>query len=151
MASEADRGQETRPFGSIMRELRVAAGLTQEDLADRTGLSVRGISDLERGERTRPHFETVRLLADALDLDPIQRSVLVAAARLPHAAPPAEITYPLTVIASLPIPATRLIGREREIAEAVELLDHGDLRLLTLTGPGGVGKTRLALEVAVPQ
>ncbi len=144
MTTDADR----RPFGAVMRELRMTAGLTQEELAERTGLSVRGISDLERGERTRPHFETVRLLADALELDRIQRSVLVAAARPATGAAPAEVARQVTVISGLPIPATRLIGREREIAEAIELLDRGEMRLLTLTGPGGVGKTRLALEVA---
>jgi DNA-binding XRE family transcriptional regulator len=72
-------------FGEIMRHFRVEAGLSQEALAERIGLSVRGINDLEHGRKTQPQFETVRLHADALDLDPPQRAILVSAARLPAA------------------------------------------------------------------
>ena len=49
---------------------------------------------------------------------------------------------------NLPVPATAFLGRERELAEVVELLGRDDVRLLTLTGPGGTGKTRLALQAA---
>jgi predicted ATPase/class 3 adenylate cyclase len=49
---------------------------------------------------------------------------------------------------NLPVPATRFVGRERELAEVLDLLEAGDLRLVTLTGPGGSGKTRLALQAA---
>jgi predicted ATPase/DNA-binding XRE family transcriptional regulator len=148
MATDANRPPEGSPFGAKLRELRVAAGLTQEELAERTGLSVRGISDLERGARSRPHFDTVRMLADALELAPPDRATLLAAARQAANAAPLDPTPQITVFSSLPIPSTRLIGREQEIAESTQLLDKGDARLLTLTGPGGVGKTRLALEVA---
>jgi predicted ATPase/DNA-binding CsgD family transcriptional regulator/DNA-binding XRE family transcriptional regulator len=148
MMIEADRNPDSRPFGSVLREVRIAAGLTQEDLAERTGLSVRGISDLERGARSHPHFETVRLLADALELTLPERTALVAAARPPLIEPPTDAAHPIAVISSLPTPPTRLVGRDQEVALALSLFDHGDLRLLTLTGPGGVGKTRLAIEIA---
>jgi predicted ATPase/DNA-binding XRE family transcriptional regulator len=148
MATGASRPPEAPSFGAKLRELRITAGLTQEELAERTGLSVRGISDLERGARIRPHFDTVRLLADALELAPADRAALLAVARQAANAAPLETTPQITVISGLPIPSTRLVGREQEIVEATQLLDRGEARLLTLTGPGGVGKTRLALEVA---
>ena len=60
---------ETRTsFGDLLRRLRSAAALSQEELAERSGLSRHGISDLERGARHAPRLETVRLLADALAL-----------------------------------------------------------------------------------
>ena len=61
------RGQDAS-FGERLRHLREAAGLTQEELAERSGLSAKGISDLERGERRRPYPHTVRSLAAALEL-----------------------------------------------------------------------------------
>ena len=58
-------------FGALLRRFRLAAGLTQETLAERAGLSTRGVQDLERGVRLMPRAETVRLLADALGLEPV--------------------------------------------------------------------------------
>ncbi|HEU5432805.1 MAG TPA: helix-turn-helix domain-containing protein, partial [Thermomicrobiales bacterium] len=130
-------------FGDRLRRLREAAGLSQEALAERSGLSARGISDLERGLRRQPRLETVRLLADALALEPAERAHLLNAARLmPHLA--AEPPVPVAV----PRPLTPLVGREREVATVTALLRRVDVRLVTLTGPGGVGKTRLAIAVA---
>jgi predicted ATPase/DNA-binding XRE family transcriptional regulator len=135
-------------FGALLRRYREAAGLTQEELAERAGLSVRGISDLERGLRQTPRRDTVELLADALELPSHLRALLAAAARpagpgtpRPHATMPA-------IPHNLPAQLTPLLGRERETRQAVERLSRADVRLLTLTGPGGVGKTRLALAVA---
>ena len=74
---------ESRPldFGGELRRLRLAAGLTQEALAERAGLSSRAISDLERDPNRQPRLDTVTLLANALDLEPAQGARLLAAAR----------------------------------------------------------------------
>jgi transcriptional regulator with XRE-family HTH domain len=72
-----------RPFGVLLQQYRLAAGLSQEELAERAGLSRRGISDLERGERRLPHPATVRRLANALNLDGPERAALLANPRAP--------------------------------------------------------------------
>jgi predicted ATPase/transcriptional regulator with XRE-family HTH domain len=138
-------------FGPLLRRLRLVAGLSQEELAERSGLSGRGISALETGYRATPRPETVRLLADALGLDAAARAALVAAARpeLAAARPggaPVGRGPPLAL--PLPVPPTRLVGREQEVAALCARLRREEVRLLTLTGPGGVGKTRLALAAA---
>jgi transcriptional regulator with XRE-family HTH domain len=68
-------------FGELLRQRRLAAGLTQEALAERAGVSAKAISDLERAPDRTPRLETVGLLADALNLDPAERAALLAAAR----------------------------------------------------------------------
>lgn len=117
-------------------------------------MSVRGISDLERGARTFPRLETVRMLADALQLDDRDRAVLLGAARpeLATADEPAPVKSAkperTVKLRALPIPPTRLIGRETEIARIVSLYRSGETRLVTLTGQGGIGKSRLGLAIA---
>jgi predicted ATPase/transcriptional regulator with XRE-family HTH domain len=134
-------------FGAVLRRHRLAAGLTQEALAERSGLSARGVQDLERGLRTAPRAETVRLLADALGLQDAVRAELIAAAH-PELASTATINSGRLRPAALPLPPTLLIGRESEVSGACDLLRDGRVRLLTLTGPGGIGKTSIALAVA---
>lgn len=135
-------------FGALLRRYRTAAGLTQEGLAARAGLSTRAISDLERGLKQTPRRETVRLIADALDLSSPKRALLEAAVRpmtiLPDRPEIADARAPH----NLPSQVDVLIGREREAVAAADLLARMSVRVLTLTGPGGVGKTRLALQVA---
>src|SRR5947209_8388628 len=138
---------EPAPFGVLLQRYRRAGGLTQEALAERAGLSVRGISDLERGLRRTPQRATVEMLADAFGLGAPERAALAdAAPRRP--APPGPRAPRPSPPADLPTPPTPLVGRERELAAALALLGGGAVRLLTLVGPGGVGKTRLGLQLA---
>ncbi|MDQ2787823.1 MAG: helix-turn-helix domain-containing protein, partial [Chloroflexota bacterium] len=138
---------EDQTFGERLRQHRRAAGLSQEALAERAGLSVAAIAALERGRRTRPHPDTVALLATALALPPPDRVTFIAAATGDRPTVPERVMPRLTP--TLPMPPTLLIGRERTEAAVLDLLQKTNgPRLLTLTGPGGVGKTRLALAVA---
>ena len=137
-------GEQDLSFGSRLRHLRNAAGLTQEELALRAGLSTRAISALERGERQRPYPHTVRTLADALGLSDEERASLLAT--LPRGATAAHATLATTPEINLPVAPTPLVGRERELEEIRTFLRQ--VRLLTFTGLGGVGKTHLSLEAA---
>jgi predicted ATPase/DNA-binding XRE family transcriptional regulator len=131
-------------FGDLLRQHRLAAGLTQESLAERAGLSEHGIQKLERGV-TRPYRDTVERLLGALGLSVAEqaalRTVAGGAPRAPRVTLAAEGPRH-----NLPVPVTSFIGREQELWEIAGRLAHS--RLLTLTGIGGCGKTRLALEVA---
>jgi predicted ATPase/DNA-binding XRE family transcriptional regulator len=131
-------------FGHMLRRYREAAGLTQEELAERAELSVRGLRYLEQDLR-RPYRDTVQRLVDALALSAEEHSKLIAVAR-PRRAP--SQAGDERVSGSLPAQPGPLIGREREVSAVTDLLHREHVRVLTLTGPGGVGKTRLGVEVA---
>jgi predicted ATPase/transcriptional regulator with XRE-family HTH domain len=135
-------------FAALLRRHRVAVGLSQEALAERAGLSARAISDLERGARRAPYRETVRLLADALELAPDDRVALEAAVDRGRGPLGGAGTGPVLVAPTLAAAVTPLIGRDQEVASLLSQLRGSDARLFTLTGPPGIGKTRLALAVA---
>src|ERR1043166_9675765 len=93
-------------FGTRLKALRESAGFTQEELATIAGLSVHAVSALERGERRRPHVETVRALSAALDLTGAARDALLVSARTPaHGAAVDEWSG-----VSLPLALTALLG-----------------------------------------
>jgi predicted ATPase/DNA-binding CsgD family transcriptional regulator/transcriptional regulator with XRE-family HTH domain len=176
MATGDERGR----FGVLLQRHRIAAALTQEELAERAGVSRRAVADLERGARRSPHPATVRQLAAALKLTDTDRTALIAAGHrhdttattrngLSQSAPPDERepdehrshaavqpvldeaklrSKPQSITQhNLPIMLGSFIGREKEQAEVLQLVVEQGIRLVTLTGPGGVGKTRLAVKV----
>jgi transcriptional regulator with XRE-family HTH domain len=133
-------------FGDLLRRHRRARELTQEALAERANVSARAISDLERAARRHPYRETARLLADALGLAGNEREALLAAARRPL--PSVARAAAISARPRLPRPLTALIGRDDALHEVAKVLRGERVRLLTLTGPAGVGKTRLAIAAA---
>ena len=131
-------------FGGQLKTLREAAGFTQEELATIAGLSVHAVSALERGQRRRPHVDTVRALSAALDLTGATRDALIGSAR---SSGQDEAVDEFSGV-SLPLALTPLLGRVAEVERLRQWQTDPAARLITLTGPGGVGKTRLALEIA---
>lgn len=139
---------EVPSFADLLKQYRAAAGLTQEELAERANLSARTISDLERGINHRPYSHTVQRLVQALGLEEGEVVRFQRSARRIKGAGDERGERVLVSPHSLPIQPTSFIGRRHEMEEVSTLLGQEDVRLLTLTGPAGVGKTRLALRVA---
>src|SRR5499426_2636052 len=122
-----------RTFGAQLKALREAASFTQEELATIAGLSVHAISALERGERRRPHVETVRALSAALDLTGSARDALLGSAR----APAQDAAVDELSRSALPAALTPLVGREEDVQTLQRWLGDRSVRLVTLVGPGG--------------
>jgi transcriptional regulator with XRE-family HTH domain len=146
--------EQPRGFGELLRRYRLEAGLTQEELAGRAGLSARAVSDLERQVHRTPYPDTVRRLTHALGLTD-DAWVTFRTARAQSGQARASATHGALLNAadawsrgttSLPAELTSFIGRERELRELLDLLPA--TRLLTLVGPGGVGKSRLGRRLA---
>jgi non-specific serine/threonine protein kinase len=137
-------------FGEMLRRHRHARRLTQAELAEQASLSERAISDLERGLK-RPQRATVQLLIEAFGMAPDVGEEFERAARTPAAV--SEVARNVAPKHNLPAAATTFVGRSGDIEGLLHVLesDPSDVRsarLVTLVGAGGMGKTRLAVEVA---
>src|SRR5215471_12158735 len=145
-------------FAGLLRQLRAEARLTQEELAEAASLSPQAVAALERGVHRTAHKDTAVLLADALGLPERVRTLFVTAAR--GKTPAADVLAAREALApggfaaaairplpnNLPAQPAAFIGRDRELSEVRALVES--CRLVTLTGAGGCGKTRLALHLA---
>jgi len=132
----------TESLADLLRVFRSTAHLSQETLAERAGLSTRTVSDIETGVARTPRLITVMLLAEALGLDAPERGRLAEAARKPGKESPAVRSG-----AARPVPV--LLGRDRDLERLASLLAGDSVRLVTLVGPAGVGKTSLAIRAAL--
>ncbi|HEY3291262.1 MAG TPA: helix-turn-helix domain-containing protein, partial [Anaerolineae bacterium] len=143
------------PFGDWLRQRRKRLDLTQADLARLVSCSVSAIRKIESSER-RPSPQLTLLLADTLKIPPNQRDAFLSAARAMifngSEEVPDDVDFDTNndraISAGLPIPETEFVGREFECEKLKKLLCSPACRLITLTGPGGIGKTRLAIHVA---
>ncbi len=144
--------ERTNSFGYWLRRRRKALDLTQDELAQRVGCALGTIKKLETDQR-RPSKQLAERLADLLNISADERAAFLKAARAELATDQLEIGQLSNKTldrptSNLPVPATRFIGREREVAALRDLICRDDVRLVTLTGPGGTGKSRLCVQVA---
>jgi len=163
-------------FGEWLKQRRKALDLTQEELSKRAGCSVFALRKIESGER-RPSKQLAGLLATALEISEEEQQTFIRVARgdlnlerlrtsKPDASPPSISDFlvqhqtqeyarphldPEPASHHLPLPPTPLLGRDTELAALERRFKDPQCRLLTLTGMGGIGKTRLAIEFALRQ
>ncbi|NEB92017.1 ATP-binding protein [Streptomyces bauhiniae] len=141
----AEKDQMT--FGGLLRQLRLAVPMTIEELAEASGVSARGIGDLERGRRATPQRGTVAALATGLDLRESDRGQLLTAARAgrsPRSGPAGVRAFPRGI--------DDFVGRTEQVARLAELAGRRatatDCSVTVVSGPPGTGKTTLALHAA---
>jgi tetratricopeptide (TPR) repeat protein/transcriptional regulator with XRE-family HTH domain len=137
-------------FAGVLRGLRARTRLTQEELAEAAGLSPRTVSDLERGLASTPHKDTVRLLADALQLDGWTRVEFEALAR--GRVPPGRARGGGVAAATrtLPRDIASFTGRQHELAELADAAagTGAVVSIHAIGGMAGVGKTAFAVHAA---
>jgi predicted ATPase/DNA-binding XRE family transcriptional regulator len=147
-------------FGEWLQQQRDHRRLTREEFANRVGCSIAMLRKIEYGER-RPSTQIAELIANAIEIPSLEFETFIRVARgelkvdrishLSTLTPTSELASAPSAATSyknLPILPTPFIGRDRELKELDQLLRDPDCRLLTLVGPGGIGKTRLAIETA---
>jgi len=147
-------------FGASISRRRKALGLLQKELALQVGCSVTAVQKIERDER-RPSRAMAERLAEALDVRADERATFVLVARgerlIERLLPVSELVVPIADLRpargrmALPVLSTTLFGRDMELAAISRLLHDPQCRLVTLIGPGGIGKTHLAIEVVTQQ
>jgi len=149
-------------FGEWVKRRRKALDLTQEDLAQRAGCSKHALRKIESGER-KPSKQLAELLAISLDIPSEEKQTFIKVARgvmnLERLPPPSSDSLFASMVDLLPPPSsgrlplqvTSLVGRDTELTAMERLFNNPQCRLLTLTGMGGIGKTRLAIEFASDQ
>ena len=147
-------------FGNWLEKRRKALDLTRQELAHMVGCSVSALRKIEADER-RPSRQLAELLADGLDIPADEHLTFVEVARgelaldhLKSSHPTSDLNLlqlPQAFSPLLPIPPTPLVGREIELDALQQMLGDPQCRLITLVGPGGIGKTRLAIEAASTQ
>ena len=147
-------------FAGLLRQLRVQARLTQEELAQAAGISTRAVSDLERGINRVPHKDTARLLAGALGMNGPSGELFVAVARgraqssemLSVGPDPAPGSFAAAASRSLPRDIASFTGRQAELARLLDEIDipaaAGIIDIWMIDGMAGIGKTALAVHAA---
>ncbi|WP_370947069.1 helix-turn-helix domain-containing protein [Amycolatopsis sp. cg5] len=142
-------------FGDFLRFYRLRLALTQEELAQRTGLSVRALSDMERGRARSPHRRTVDLLIAGLELTGAEAAEFAAQSRVGRVAAAADKpvrgrALELSIARGLPPVLTELTGRETELQVLADFAEEAEssagARVAVIHGLPGVGKTALAVE-----
>ncbi len=137
-------------FGQSLKLYRRTRDLTQAELAEQVGCATESVRKME-ADRRRPSKFLATRLADILAIPADERSEFLALARtrinslVPRPVTPAQ----LPSVVNLPAQINSLVGRQRDLTAACKLLRNPDVRLVTLTGPGGVGKSRLAAQIAL--
>jgi len=144
-------------FGSWLQKRRKALDLTREEFAQKVGCSASALRKIETDER-RPSRQLAELLANVLEVPTEERETFIQIARgdlsIERMKPPPLISrfnlhqQTQTLSPQIPIPPTSLIGRESELSTLRQRLENPQCRMVTLIGMGGIGKTRLAIEIA---